>query len=277
MSQASAIEWTEATWNPVTGCDWVSPGCDHCYARTLAKRMKAMGSVRYQNDGFDRALKVVTPGFGLTLHHDKLAEPLRWRKPRVVFVNSMSDLFHEGVDDPFIEQVWRTMQETPQHTYQILTKRPRRLLAWTTRRWRDELEEMPLPNVWLGTSVENQEWADRRIPLLAQTPAAVRFLSCEPLLGPITIQVSLKKACSSIREAIDWVIVGGESGPKARPVDEKWVRDLRDECVAHGVDFFFKQWGGRTPKAGGRELDGKRWDERPTVLEVSAPQVRAAR
>lgn len=264
MAQASAIEWTEATWNPVTGCDWVSPGCDHCYARTLAKRMKAMGSRRYQRDGYDRALRIVAPGFGLTLHEDKIKEPLRWRKPRVVFVNSMSDLFHEGVDDEFIKMVWRTMEATPRHTYQVLTKRPRRMLTWTTRVWRDLLGHSPLPNVWLGTSVENQTWADKRVPLLLQTPAAVRFLSCEPLLGPMTLSEYLNPQDS--KDGIDWVIVGGESGVNARSMEPDWVREIRDECVASEVAFFFKQWGGRTPKAGGRELDGKQWDEKPVAF-----------
>lgn len=273
MAQASAIEWTEATWNPVTGCDWVSPGCDHCYARTLAKRMKAIGSLRYQRDGYDRALQIVTPGFGLTLHEDKIEEPLRWRKPRVVFVNSMSDLFHEGVDDEFIEMVWRTMEATPQHTYQILTKRPRRMLTWTTRVWRDWLGQSPLPNVWLGTSIEDQTWADKRVPLLLRTPATVRFLSCEPLLGPMTLNGYLKPTKST--DGIDWVIVGGESGASARPMEAGWVRGIRDECVASGVAFFFKQWGGRTPKAGGRELDGKQWDEKP-VAYVASPASKVA-
>jgi protein gp37 len=262
MSTGTGIEWTEATWNPVTGCDWVSPGCDHCYARTLAKRMKAMGNVRYQKDGFDRALKTTTEGFGLTLHMDKLTEPLRWTKPRVVFVNSMSDLFHEGVDDDFIEQVWNTMADTPRHTYQILTKRPRRMLQWT--RERETRGHPPLPNVWLGTSVENQDWANKRVPLLLETPAAVRFLSCEPLLGSIDLSglIPDRNALAG-PPVVHWVIVGGESGPHARPMDGDWVRALRDQCVERKVDFFFKQWGGRTPKAGGRELDGRLWDQIP--------------
>ncbi len=248
----------------MTGCDWVSPGCDHCYARTLAKRMKAMGNVRYQNDGYDRALKIATPGFGVTLHRDKVTEPLQWHKPRIVFVNSMSDLFHDAVDDAFILEVWETMKATQQHTYQILTKRPRRMLQWVTRHAMQG--GTPLANVWLGTSVENQEWAQKRIPLLLETPAAVRFLSCEPLLGAIDL-ADLIPVRDRVRLAgsLDWVIVGGESGPRARPAEPDWVRTLRDQCVARNIDFFFKQWGGRTPKAGGRELDGRLWDERPAA------------
>lgn len=275
MSIGTGIEWTEATWNPVTGCDWVSPGCDHCYARTLAKRMKAMGNVRYQNDGYDRALKITTPGFGVTLHPDKVQEPRRWAKPRVVFVNSMSDLFHDSVDDDFILAVWNTMRETPQHTYQVLTKRPRRMLHWVARQ---VARGYPiLPNVWLGTSVENQEWARKRVPLLVQTPAAVRFLSCEPLIGPIDLSSLLSTELIAPGEcSLKWVIVGGESGPKARAVQPEWVRALRDQCVELQIPFFFKQWGGRTPKAGGRELDGKLWDERPPVSRSEIASARAA-
>jgi protein gp37 len=254
LSDKSAIEWTEATWNPVTGCDRVSEGCDHCYAQTLAKRLKAMGSRRYQRDGDPRTSG---PGFGITLHLDQLALPLRWRAPRTVFVNSMSDLFHDEVPSNFIANVFRTMRATPHHTYQVLTKRPGRMSSLLTR-WQasSELADLVgLANVWLGTSVENQRWAGVRLPKLIETPAAVRFLSCEPLLGPIDLGLSLPH--------IDWVIVGGESGPSRRPMDPEWARSLRDQCEAAGVPYFFKQWGGRTPKAGGRELDGRTWDEMP--------------
>lgn len=263
MSNNSKIEWTEATWNPVTGCDWVSPGCDHCYARTLAKRMKAMGSIRYQVDGFDRALDRVTPGFGVTLHRDKVDEPLRRKKPTMYFVNSMSDLFHPEVPTTFIHDVFEVMREARQHTFQVLTKRPRRMrdLLNHDERWvRD-----PSPNVWLGTSVENQEWAIKRVPLLQQTPAVVRFLSCEPLIGRVDLAEFMTEVAS-----LHWVIVGGESGTGARPVDPTWVRLLRDQCRTHGVPYFFKQWGGRTSKAGGRDLDGRSWEEMPSDQEAPA-------
>jgi protein gp37 len=254
LSDKSAIEWTEATWNPVTGCDRVSEGCDHCYAQTLAKRLKAMGSRRYQRDGDPRTSG---PGFGITLHRDQLTLPMRWRAPRTVFVNSMSDLFHDEVPLDFIADVFRTMRTTPHHTYQVLTKRPGRMSSLLTR-WQapSKLADLVgLPNVWLGTSVENQRWAGVRIPKLIETPAAVRFLSCEPLLGPVDLGPALPQ--------LDWVIVGGESGPGRRPMDPDWARSLRDQCEAAGVPYFFKQWGGRTPKAGGRELDGRTWDEMP--------------
>ncbi len=261
MSDKSSIEWTEATWNPVTGCDRVSPGCDNCYAQTLAKRLKAMGNPRYQNDG---QLKTSGPGFGITLHDDQVALPLKWRNPRVVFVNSMSDLFHPRVPDEFVTKVWATMAATQKHTYQILTKRHQRLPQLVTRL---TSRFGVLPNVWLGVSVENQEWAERRIPLLLKTPAAVRFLSCEPLLGSVSISRWLTQATD-----IHWVIVGGESGPVHRPFSLEWARALRDECLAADVPYFFKQVGGRTPKAGGRQLDGRTWDEMPvrTVEDSSA-------
>lgn len=253
MAQKTDIEWTETTWNPTTGCDRVSAGCDHCYALTLAKRLKAMGSPRYLNDGNPRTSG---PGFGLTLHEDKLAEPLRWRSPRLVFVNSMSDLFHPKVPVSFIRRVFEVIEATPQHTYQILTKRPRRM-AQVLNDWR-EFACQPIANVWLGTSVEDQKWADQRIPLLLETPASIRFLSCEPLLGPVRLNRWLAAG-------IHWVIVGGESGPQARPMHPTWARSIRNQCVEASVPFFFKQWGGRTPKAGGRDLCGRSWDEMPAV------------
>jgi protein gp37 len=249
MGSTSAIEWTEMTWNPVTGCDRVSPGCDHCYAQTLARRLKAMGSPRYQKDGRPRTSG---PGFGVSMHWDKLEEPLGRMKPTVYFVNSMSDLFHDKVSDKFIHHVFDVMTSTSQHTYQVLTKRPRRMASFTAKR------EVP-DNVWLGTSVENQEWAERRVPLLLQVPASVRFLSCEPLLGSVDL--------SNWIVSLSWVIVGGESGPGFRSMDADWARTLRDQCVAAGVPYFFKQWGGRTPKAGGRLLDDQTWDEMP-ILEL---------
>lgn len=243
MAQNSAIEWTEATWNPTTGCDRTSPGCDNCYALTLAKRLKAMGVDRYQHDGDPRTSG---PGFGLTTHDDVLDVPLRWKQPRLVFVNSMSDLFHEDVPDRFIRSVFEVMSATPRHTYQVLTKRSKRLV-----RIASDLE-WPA-NVWMGVSVESARYRFR-IDHLRGVPAAVRFISAEPLLGPLG-PVDLAE--------IDWVIAGGESGPRARRMDIAWGRDLRDQCIAAGVDFFFKQWGGRTPKSGGRELDGRTWDDIP--------------
>lgn len=243
MADRSAIEWTEATWNPTTGCDRVSPGCDNCYALKLAKRLKGMGNPKYQNDGHPRTSG---PGFGLTLHWDALGLPYRWRTPRTVFVNSMSDLFHARVPREFVMRVFQVMADTPRHTYQVLTKRSRRL--------RRIAPELPWPeNVWMGVSIESRGQVDRLEDLRA-VPATVRFLSCEPLLGPLG-PLDLT--------GIDWVIAGGESGPGHRPMDPRWVRELRDQCLEQGVAFFFKQWGGRTPKAGGRELDGRTWDEMP--------------
>lgn len=258
MSDRSGIEWTGNTWNPVTGCDRVSEGCDHCYALTLAKRLKAMGNRRYQRDGDPGTSG---PGFGVTLHEDKLFEPLRMRRPRPVFVNSMSDLFHRDVPISFIERVFETMAAAPQHVFQILTKRPGRMASVLRR-----IQPDPLPHVWLGTSVENQRWADVRIPKLLETPAMVRFLSCEPLLEPIDLSPWFRSD-SQPRPGgrIDWVIAGGESGPGFRPLKLDWVRDLRDQCTAAGVAYFFKQVGGRTPKAGGRELDGRTWSELPSA------------
>lgn len=246
MSDHSAIEWTEATWNPTTGCDRVSAGCDHCYALTLAKRLKAMGSTKYQRDGDPRTSG---PGFGLTVHDAALKVPLRWREPRVVFVNSMSDLFHARVPVSFIRDVFAVMAETPQHTYQVLTKRARRL-----RRVAGSVDWPP--NLWMGVSVENTDHLDR-IDDLREVGAAVRFISAEPLLGPLDA-LDLR--------GIDWVIVGGESGPDHRSFDLAWARTIRDACVAAEVPFFFKQVGGRTPKAGGRDLDGRTWDEMPPRL-----------
>ena len=244
MSDRTGIEWTEATWNPTTGCDRTSVGCDNCYALTLAKRLKAMGNPRYQNDG-DLALS--GPGFGLTLHDDLLERPRQWRKPRLIFVNSMSDLFHPDVPFDFIQKVFAVMADTPQHTYQVLTKRSKRLatvagdLSWP-------------PNVWMGVTVETPRYAFR-IDNLRSVEAAVRFISAEPLLEPLP---------SLDLSEIHWLIAGGESGPGARPMEANWVADLRDQCSASDVAFFFKQWGGRTPKAGGRILDGMVHDSMPS-------------
>lgn len=239
MSDKSSIEWTEATWNPVTGCTEVSPGCDNCYARTFAERFRGVEGHPYEQ------------GFDLRFWPDRLDQPARWRKPRTIFVNSMSDLFHEKVPSSYIERVLIAMEQAPQHTYQVLTKRPGRM-ASIMRHLRPE----PIRQVWLGTSIELDRYA-WRADKLRETPAAVRFLSLEPLLGPLpTVDFS----------GLDWVIVGGESGHGARPVDAAWVRDIRDQCSDLAVAFFFKQWGGRTPKAGGRELDGRTWNQYPRAL-----------
>ena len=248
MAQRSAIEWTDATWNPTTGCDRTSPGCDNCYALTLAKRLKAMGTLQYQNDGDDRTSG---PGFMLTVHPDALSVPFRWREPRLVFVNSMSDLFHEKDPTQFIQAVFDVMRETPRHTYQVLTKRSRRLLHLS--------RQLDWPaNVWMGVSVETAGYRFR-IDHLRQVPAAVRFVSAEPLLGSLgTVDLT----------GIHWVIVGGESGKGARAMEAGWGRELRDQCIDADVKFFFKQWGGRTPKAGGRELDGRTWDDLPVGTVV---------
>ncbi|WP_280491931.1 DUF5131 family protein [Nocardia asiatica] len=245
MSDKSGIEWTEATWNPVTGCDRVSTGCDNCYAMVLAKRLKAMGAEKYQRDGDPRTSG---PGFGVTVHPQALDVPRRWRAPRVVFVNSMSDLFHAQVPVGFIRDVFGVMRETPQHTYQVLTKRSLRL-----KRLADKLD-WPA-NVWMGVSVENADHL-ARVDHLREVPATVRFLSCEPLLGPLD---------GLVLDGIGWVIAGGESGAGHRPLDVEWVRDIRDKCSCAGVPFFFKQWGGRTPKSLGRELDGRLWDGMPAL------------
>jgi len=249
MADRSPIEWTQATLNPTTGCDRVSTGCDHCYALDLAARLKAMGSVKYQRDGAPRTSGL---GFGLTVHRASLNVPRQWRTPRMIFVNSMSDLFHAKVPLSFVRDVFAVMADTPRHTYQMLTKRARRL-----RRVADRLD-WPA-NLWMGVSVEDQENV-HRIEDLEHVPAAVRFLSIEPLLGPIERLPLL---------GIHWVIVGGESGPRSRRMDVAWARGVRDQCVDAGVAFFFKQWGGRTPKAGGRTLDGRVWNEMPDPTRVA--------
>lgn len=234
MAQNSKIEWTDTTWNPVTGCTKVSPGCKHCYAERMAKRLNAMGQERYKNN------------FTLTLQEDLLEQPLTWKKPRFVFVNSMSDLFHPDVPNEYIQKVFYVMEKASWHNFQLLTKRSERLL--------EIAHLLPWPeNVWMGVSVENSEYI-HRINHLRSIPAAVRFLSVEPLIGPLH-RYPLK--------GIDWVIVGGESGPKARPMDKAWVRKIRDKCIALGVPFFFKQWGGTRKKTTGRKLDGRTWDEMP--------------
>jgi protein gp37 len=240
MAGKSGIEWTNMTWNPVTGCTKVSQGCKHCYAERMAKRLKAMGVDRYRD------------GFNVTLHEDLVDLPKRWREPRLIFVNSMSDLFHEKVPLEFIQRVFRTMAECEQHIFQVLTKR-----AWRLRELGPELAWPP--NVWMGVSVEDERVVDR-IRDLAATPAQVRFLSLEPLIGPLP-QLDLG--------SIDWVIVGGESGPGARPMKGEWVRDIRSQCLAARVPFFFKQWGGARKDLTGRNLDGRTYDEFPRVAYAS--------
>jgi protein gp37 len=234
MAQNSAIEWTETTWNPLTGCTKISPGCKHCYAERMSLRLQAMGSSNYEN------------GFELTLHERMLEVPLRWKKPRLVFVNSMSDLFHEDCPEEFIQRVFDVTRRAHWHVFQVLTKRSERLRQLSRKLdWPD--------NVWMGVSVERADYAFR-IDDLRETEAKVRFLSLEPLLGPLE-SLSL--------EGIHWVIVGGESGPGARTMEEQWVADIRDQCVEARVPFFFKQWGGLFKKRHGRELEGRTWEEMP--------------
>ena len=234
MAQGSGIEWTESTWNPVTGCTKVSPGCKHCYAERMAERLQAMGQANYAN------------GFELTLQPHMLELPLRWKRPQTVFVNSMSDLFHDGVPIEYVRQVFDVMRRAHWHRFQVLTKRAERLA-----RLAPELEWAE--NVWMGVSVETHRYR-HRIDLLRSTPARVKFLSLEPLLGPLH-DLDL--------EGIDWVIVGGESGPKARPMEAAWVTELRDQCRRARVPFFFKQWGGKNKKKAGRVLQGRTWSQMP--------------
>jgi protein gp37 len=249
MGTISKIEWTDSTWNPVTGCTKITAGCANCYAFRMAKRLKAMGNLRYAH------------GFQVTLHEDLIEAPITWKKPRLIFVNSMSDLFHEEVPEDFISRVFDTMNKTPHHTYQILTKRSKRLVEIAPRlNW--------TANIWQGVSVEN-ETVIHRIDDLKRVSAQVRFLSLEPLIGPLC-QLDLKD--------IHWVIVGGESGPGARPIEIKWVRDIRDMCIEQSVPFFFKQWGGVQKHITGRTLDGRTWDQYPhaqTIQGISDDDVEA--
>jgi protein gp37 len=296
VSDNSAIEWTEATWNPLVGCTKVSPGCDHCYAETLVNRFAG------HNPAFPNRFDVVTMRGERTL-----TQPLRWARPRRIFVNSLSDLFHADVPTEFIVRVFAVMSLAPQHTFQLLTKRHARMRSYldspgfeasvrahaydmkyglgeSDPRMDDRnYRTWPLPNVWLGVSVEDQHWADIRIPALLDTPAAVRWVSAEPLLGPVTFRWAKWQPISDQPgvvtdhldglRSLDWVVVGGESGPRSRPMHPDWPRNLRDECVEAGVPFLFKQWGnhdadGRNvgKKAAGRELDGRTYDEYPAVL-----------
>ena len=245
MSSTSTIEWTEATWNPVTGCTKVSPGCAHCYAETFAERFRGVPGHPYEQ------------GFDLKLWHERIELPLRWKRPRSIFVNSMSDLFHTDVPTSFIAEVFDVMRRADWHTFQVLTKRPERAAALSS--------ELPWsPNVWMGTSVENQRFTNR-IDDLRATGAAVKFLSCEPLLGPLRLRL----------DGIDWVIVGGESGAGARPMRADWARAIREQCAAADVAFFFKQWGAHNEqgvrvgkKRSGRLLDGQTWDAMPARVSM---------
>jgi protein gp37 len=238
MATHSHIEWTEMTWNPVTGCTKVSQGCKHCYAERMAYRLQAMGLERYRN------------AFQVTLHHDLLDVPLSWKKPRVIFVNSMSDLFHEDIPVEFIEAVFKTIKQCPQHVFQILTKRSERLRSLANHLdWHQ--------NIWMGVSVENSE-VIHRIADLKTVPAHVRFLSCEPLIGPLN---------ALELEGIHWVIVGGESGPGARLMKQQWIDSILCQCRKHEVAFFFKQWGGVRKEITGRMLNGRTYDEYPRVAQ----------
>jgi protein gp37 len=240
MASVSRIEWTDATWNPVTGCTPVSEGCAHCYAERMARRLRAMGCARYAN------------GFALTLHHDLLDLPLGWRKPRMVFVNSMSDLFHPQVPLGFVQSVFDTMVAARQHVFQVLTKRANRLAELAG--------ELPWPgNVWVGVTVESPDHVGR-LDRLREVPASVRFVSAEPLLGALG---HLDLA------GIDWAIVGGESGPGARPMSPAWATEVRDHCVRQGVPFFFKQWGGTARGAKDRHLEGHLWSEMPRARRAA--------
>ena len=245
----SDIEWTEATWNPVAGCTMVSPGCTNCYAQRMAGRLQAMGMEKYAGTTRKSGRRRVWTG-RVNIDEKALAAPLAWKRPMRIFVNSMSDLFQERIDAGFVRQVWAVMENAHWHSFQILTKRPDLMLDILSRP-----EFSVLPNVWLGTSVENKDFVER-IDLLQRVPARVRFVSFEPLLGPI-VEPDLTD--------VHWAIVGGESGPRARPMEAWWVEELRDACVEQGVAFFFKQWGGPRKKKTGRVLDGRTWDEYPSA------------
>lgn len=240
MADGSAIEWTDATWNPVTGCTKISPGCDHCYAERFSERFRGTHGHPFET------------GFDLTLRPERLEQPLRWRQPRMIFVNSMSDLFHKQIPTEFIARVFDTMERASWHTFQVLTKRSSLMRNFLRMRYGNARGPV---HMWFGVSVEDGKRASR-IRHLREAPAGMRFLSIEPLIGPV--------GALDLRE-IDWVIVGGESGPGARPMDVEWVRDIRDQCTAADVAFFFKQWGGLRPKSGGRELDEREWNDFPKV------------
>ena len=248
MSDHSKIEWTDATWNPVTGCTKVSPGCKHCYAQTFAERFRGVPGHPFEQ------------GFDLRLWPERLELPLAWKTSKRIFVNSMSDLFHDKVPDTFIDRVFKTMMKAEWHQFQVLTKRPERMATYLRAR-RKRLGSLGLnyPNIWLGASVETQKYV-HRAQRVASLPSAVRFLSCEPLLGPLDLRLVLGP------ERVNWVIVGGESGHGARPMDQAWALDIRDQCLNTGVAFFFKQWGGQNKKRAGRLLENRTWDELPGAI-----------
>lgn len=240
MALSSGIEWTKSTWNPLTGCTKISPGCFNCYAERMSKRLKAIGQPNYVN------------GFKVTMHEHALDLPLKWKRPQMIFVNSMSDLFHREVPDDFIFRVFKVMQDAPWHCFQILTKRSDRLLELSSQLpWQ--------PHIWMGVSIENEDYA-YRLDHLRNTAARVKFLSIEPLLGPLP-GIGL--------HGMDWVIVGGESGPRARVMHELWVKDIRDKCIEANVPFFFKQWGGVNRKRTGRLLEGRTWDGMPLLATTA--------
>ena len=270
MPERTSIEWTDATWNPTTGCTRVSAGCDHCYADRLSRRLLAE-TYRARLPVVNTATNRQDP-FAVRTWPERLAIPGSWRRPRRIFVNSMSDLFHKDVPEEFVRRCFKVMLDVGRHVYQVLTKRPSRAAKFVQRH--ADLLPAGLPsNIWIGTSVENQSVAYRVRHLLA-VRATVRFLSCEPLIGPLDLSPFL-----ATRRAIHWVIVGGESGPDARPLDPEWAKRVRDQCRMRQVPFFFKQWGGRTPKAGGRKLDGRDWNELPafSLSEASSAAQGAGR
>lgn len=245
MADGSAIEWTDATWNPVTGCSKIATGCDNCYAERFSERFRGVPGHPFE------------AGFDLTLRPERITQPLSWRRPRMIFVNSMSDLFHKDVPRDFIDRVFDVMEKADWHVFQVLTKRSSLMRDYLRRRYR---RAAPPLNIWLGVSVENGR-ARTRIMHLREAPAAIRFLSIEPLIGPVG---------AMNLDGIHWVIAGGESGPNARPMQIDWARDVRDQCADQGVAFFFKQWGGLRPKSRGRSLDGREWSELPSGASVRA-------
>lgn len=263
MGDRTGIEWTDSTWNPTTGCTKVSAGCDNCYAETLAHRML--------RGPYTRRLPVVDTQenrddpFAVRVWPDRLKQPGRWTDSRMIFVNSMSDLFHKDIPEIFLRRVFEVMLSVDWHVYQVLTKRPARAATFVNEKARDLLPNGLPPHIWIGTSVEDQT-AAYRIRHLLDVRAEVRFLSCEPLIGPLRLE------SHELDRGIQWVIVGGESGRNRRPMNAEWVRSIRDVCQSTGIAFFFKQWGGYTPKAGGRELDQREWSELPTLPEIPARQ-----
>ncbi|HET7631383.1 MAG TPA: phage Gp37/Gp68 family protein [Gemmatimonadaceae bacterium] len=257
MGTRTGIEWTDATWNPVTGCTKVTAGCDHCYAHVLAHRR--LRDVYLKAAPVRDTPEARRDPFAVRLWRDRVRAPLSWTEPRMVFVNSMSDLFHQDVPDEFVTEIFEVMLTADRHVYQVLTKRPARAARfWSKHAARLGHEVIP-PHIWIGASVESQDVA-YRVRHLADVPADVRFLSCEPLLGPLLLDLS----------DIHWVIVGGESGGGFRPMDRDWARSIRDQCLSAGVPFFFKQWGGHTPKAGGNRLDRRVWRQYPEVHAIGA-------